>query len=65
MLPNEVILDPRTNMKFDPKSCLSNHIISTFDEEKLFTDIEKMSVTCPSCGEEYSGMFKLDDFFMF
>ena len=65
MLPNEVILDPRTNRKFDPKSCLSNHIISTFDEEKLFTDIENMSVTCPSCGEEYRGMFKLDDFFMF
>jgi len=65
MLPNEVMLDPKTNKKFDPNSCLSNHIIDSFDEEKMFSDIEKMSVKCPNCGEEYSGMFKLDDFFMF
>lgn len=65
MLPNEVILDPRTHKRFDPKSCLSNFIIDTFDEEKLFKDIEKMSVKCPNCGEEYSGVFKFDDFFTF
>ena len=65
MLPNEVILDPKTNKKFDPNSCLSNYIIDTFDEEKMFSDIEKMGVKCPNCGEEYKGMFKLDDFFMF
>ena len=65
MLPSEIIIDPKANRRFDPESCLSNHVIATFDEEKMFQDIEKMAVKCPHCGEEYRGMFKLDDFFMF
>ncbi len=64
-LPSEILLDPKTNKKFDPESCLSNHIISTFDEEKLFRDVQNMEVECPHCGETYVGSFKLNDFFMF
>lgn len=64
-LPSEILLDPQTNKKFDPESCLSNFIISTFDEEKLFKDVQNMPVKCPHCGEEYVGSLKLNDFFTF
>ena len=65
LLPNEVVLDPNVKRAFDPNICLSNFIIDTFDEEKLFKTVEGFSVKCPHCGEEYIGVFKLDDFFMF
>lgn len=63
--PSEIILDPKTNKRFDPESCLSNFIIDTFDEEKLFKYIKDITVSCPNCGEDYKGMFKADDFFTF
>lgn len=65
ILPNEVVLDPRVNVEFSPTSCLSNFIIDTFDEEKMFKKISNMRVKCPYCGEEYVGIFKFDDFFTF
>ena len=53
MLPTEVVLDPNANRKFNPNSCLSNFIVDTFDEEKLFKEIGEMGITCPYCGERY------------
>lgn len=65
MLPSEVIVDTRVNGLHDPNSCLANFVATNFDEENVFEEIKKMKVTCPHCGEEYEGVFKFDDFFMF
>ena len=65
LLPSELTIDTNINGIYNPNKCLSNFIAENFDEEKLFKDIANMKVTCPHCQEQYEGVFKFDDFFMF
>lgn len=63
MLPSEIIIDIKNTD--EPTDCLASFIRHNFDEEKMFTDIDKLEVTCPECGEVYNGLFDFDDFFTF
>lgn len=68
MLPSEVIVDSRVRKEFeepDPNTSLGTFIQANFDTEKMIRAINEMKVKCPHCGQEYSGVFKFDDFFMF
>jgi hypothetical protein len=64
LLPSEVIVNTSSKMN-DPESSLSNFIKANFDEEKIFTKIAEKTTVCPHCKEEYQGVYKFDDFFMF
>lgn len=65
LIPSEVIINTSSNRTNDPESCLSNFIKENFDEEKIFTEIAEKKTYCPHCNEEYQGVYKFDDFFMF
>ena len=57
--PNVTINETPTN------NSLYGFIHKTFAQEKLQQKIKEMTVTCDSCGKNYRGVYRLDNFFTF
>ena len=60
-LPSEILIDVKNSGL--PETCLSNFIKDNFDEERLFKEVDEMIISCTICGERYTKLFELTDFF--
>lgn len=63
--PSLTINSMRKNKKTENDITVYTYVVQHFPEEKLYNQVNDMTVTCPKCGAVYGGAFSLDNFFTF